>query len=178
MNKSKVDLGLRIAIGVLLAALSWTILKAIQEPLVATGDTAPDFSITTDRGTQVSTHNFGGRLLVLNFWATWCAPCVEEVPSLNQLQRMMAGSGVVVLGISVDRNEERYKAFLQKFNITFQTARDPNEDISYRYGTFKVPETYIIGAGGKVLDKIIGPPSRGWTDPEMVARIRAALATP
>ena len=76
------------------------------------GDTAPEFTITTDNGRTVSPPDFGGKLLVLNFWATWCPPCVQEMPSLNQFQKSLADKGVVVLGISVDKDEKAYKAFL------------------------------------------------------------------
>ena len=174
-NKNKVDRGIKIAIGALLVALAWVIVKTMQEPMVDAGDTAPKFTVTTDSGTKLSPANFGGKAMLLNFWATWCAPCVQEVPSLNELQKQLAGSGLVVLGISVDRNESTYKNFLKRFNIAFQTVRDPEEDISSSYGTYKFPETYLIDRNGKVLQKYIGPPQKGWTDPEIVNYLRSLL---
>ena len=175
MSKSKLDQGIKISIGVLLVALAWVIVKTMQEPIVDAGDTAPKFTVTTDNGTKLSPANFGGRVMLLNFWATWCAPCVQEVPSLNELQKQLAGSGLVVLGISVDRNESTYKNFLKRFNIAFQTVRDPEEDISSSYGTYRFPETYLIDRNGKVLQKYIGPPQKGWTDPEIVNYLRSLL---
>ena len=123
------------------------------------GDKAPDFTITTDSGKQITRSDFGGRLLVLNFWATWCPPCVEEMPSLDEFQKRLAASGVVVLGVSVDTNEPPYRAFLQKARVSFLTARDPQASISAEYGTFKYPETYVIDSSGRVLQKHIGPGS-------------------
>ena len=175
MSKSKLDQGIKISIGVLLVALAWVIVKTMQEPIVDAGDTAPKFTVTTDNGTKLSPANFGGRVMLLNFWATWCAPCVQDVPSLNELQKQLAGSGLVVLGISVDRNESTYKNFLKRFNIAFQTVRDPEEDISSSYGTYRFPETYLIDRNGKVLQKYIGPPQKGWTDPEIVNYLRSLL---
>ena len=163
----------QVLIGVLLVALSLVVAKAFQEKIINVGDTAPDFTITTDSGRQITPANFGGRVLVLNFWATWCPPCVEELPSLNQFQRQMAGSGVVVVGVSIDKNEKVYRDFLKRARITFETARDPEANISSDYGTFKVPETYIIDRTGTVVEKLIN--LQDWTDPNLVARVKRLL---
>ena len=142
-------------ITLLLAVFVYVIFDSFHERLVVVGDSAPDFSITADNGRTITTSNFGGKLLVLNFWATWCPPCIEELPSLNAFQRRFANSGVVVLGISVDKDEKLYRDFLAKARVSFLTARDPDNKINADYGTFKFPETYIIDSRGKVLRKII-----------------------
>lgn len=175
MQTRNVDLIIKIAIGGLLAVLAFVIVNTMEEHITAAGDTAPKFLVTTDSGTKISPKDFGGKVLLLNFWATWCGTCVEEVPSLNGLQKQLAGSGLVVLGVSVDRNEAAYKKFLKRFNIAFQSVRDPEEDISASYGTYKIPETYLIDSNGKVLQKYIGPPQRGWTDPEIVNYLKSLL---
>src|ERR1700738_4524281 len=113
MPKSNTDRAILATIGVLVLALGWVIVRSLQEHIVQAGDQAPDFAITTDKGLRMTPTNFGGRVLVLNFWASWCAPCVEETPSLDQFQRAFNGSGVVVLGVSVDTNEKRYAGFLK-----------------------------------------------------------------
>lgn len=156
MTKSKIDLGIKIIIAVLSAALIVIIAGTLNERVVKVGDTAPDFSITTDHGRKVTATNFGGKVLVLHFWASWCAPCVEEAQPLNEFQRKVADSGVVVLGVSIDTNESAYRKFLAANRISFETARDPEANISASYGTFKVPETYIIDRTGKVVQKVIG----------------------
>jgi peroxiredoxin len=169
----KTDHILRALIGVLLIAVVLVIVGSLRERVVVVGDTAPDFSVVTDNGGRVSRANFGGKLLVLNFWATWCPPCVEEMPSLVEFQREFASSGVVVLGISVDKNEKAYRDFLRKNNVAFQTARDPGAKISVDYGTFKYPETYIIDSRGKVVQKIIGP--MNWTDENTISYVRSLI---
>ncbi len=176
MNKGSVDRILKGAVAALVVALAFVIYKGLEEPVVGPGDGAPDFSFTSDQGSRITPTSFHGKVLVLNFWATWCPPCVQEMPSLNELQRVFGKDGLVVVGVSIDSNEKVYRSFLQKFNITFQTWRDPKQDISFDYGTYKVPETYIIDAKGKVLDKIVSSPPKGWTDPEMLARVRGYLA--
>lgn len=164
---------LRGAIAVLMIAFVWVVYDAVRERLVVVGDSAPDFSVTTDSGRKISVSDFGGKLLVLNFWATWCPPCIEEIPSLNRLHETMASKGVVVLGISVDQNEDQYKQFLKNHSVTFQTHRDPEHSINLEYGTVMFPETYIIGRDGKVLRKIIS--SRNWMDPAMLSDLESLL---
>ena len=173
MGANKTDRILIFSIGVLLVALAGVIAASFREKVISVGDKAPDFSIATDDGRRVSRDDFGGRLLVLNFWATWCPPCIQELPSLNEFQRQLRSSGVVVLGVSVDQNEAAYRAFLQRANVGFLTARDPQAAISAEYGTFKYPETYIISADGRVLQKHIGP--EVWTDEKLINSIRALL---
>lgn len=156
MTKSKVDLAIKILIGGLAAALVFIIAGTLNERVVKAGDIAPNFSITTDHGRKITATNFGGKVLVLHFWASWCAPCVEEAQPLNEFQRKVTDSGVVVLGVSIDTNENAYRKFIAANKIAFDTARDPEANISASYGTFKVPETYIIDRTGKVVQKVIG----------------------
>jgi len=169
----RTDQILRILIGVLLCAFVYVIFISLHERIIEVGDRAPDFSITTDSGTTVSMSGFSGKLLVLNFWATWCATCLEELPSLDQFQRQFASSGVVVLGVSVDKDEKVYKRFLSRVNVAFLTARDPDNKINSEYGTFKFPETYIINRDGKVLSKIIS--ATNWTDDRMTNYVKSLL---
>lgn len=173
MSGIQTDRLLKAAIGVLLIAMVFVIYDSMREKVVGVGDTAPGFTITTDNGRTISASDFGGKLLVLNFWATWCPPCVEEMPSLDRFQKTFADKGVVVLGISVDKNEKVYKSFLSKAPVSFLTARDPEAAINADYGTFKYPETYIIDARGKVLRKYIGP--EDWSNERMLNDVRSLL---
>lgn len=169
------DLILKSSIGVLAAAFSWLAVDSIREKVTEAGDTAPAFAVRAESGKAISPKDFGGKLLVLNFWATWCPPCVEETPSLNEFAKTMAKEGVVVLGVSVDTNEKAYKEFLRRFGIAFETSRDPESNISASYGTFKYPETYLINPQGKVVEKVIS--NRDWMSAEMLASVRKHLST-
>ena len=141
--------------------------------VIGVGDTAPEFEIRTDSGLVVSRSNFGGKVLVLNFWATWCPPCIEEIPSLNAFYEKLKDEGVVVLGISVDEDEAVYRRFLEGHNVRFLTARDPAAEISSRFGTYRYPETYIIDSNGTVRQKIIG--AADWSDQRMIDYVRSLL---
>ena len=158
---------------VLGAALVWVVGGTLEPKITNAGDTAPNFKVVTEDGKTITRGDFGGKLLVLNFWASWCPPCVSETPSLEEFARELAPQGVVVLGVSSDRNENLYHKFIQRFGITFETARDPQADISASYGTFQIPETYLIDRNGKVLEKVIS--NQNWMDPEFLARVRRML---
>lgn len=129
------------------------------------GSAAPDF-VVQDSDHKVELRDFAQKIVVLNFWATWCAPCVEEMPSLVQLQQRLKDKGVTVIGVSVDVDNDSYHRFLQDHKIDFLTVRDPDQKASTLYGTFKFPETYIIDRKGVVRRKFIGPVD--WSQPEIV----------
>jgi cytochrome c biogenesis protein CcmG/thiol:disulfide interchange protein DsbE len=173
MKNRTVDRILLGGIGLLLVALVAVVGASLTDHVAKEGDEAPKFSIRTDSGRTVSPTDFGGKLLVLNFWATWCAPCVEEIPSLDQLQQRFKNNGLVVAGISVDSDEGAYKQFLAKHPVSFLTARDGERKISGDYGTFKYPETYIIDRTGRVVKKIVGPES--WVDDRVVSYVQSLL---
>jgi cytochrome c biogenesis protein CcmG/thiol:disulfide interchange protein DsbE len=166
----------QILIGLIVAmavALIWIVAGTLKQPLITAGDTAPNFTVVTDQGNTISPSRFQGKLLVLNFWATWCAGCIQEITSLDAFQKSFASQGVVVVGVSMDTNEERYKQFLRRFPVSFVTKRDPTWDISASYGTFQLPETYIINRSGRVVEKIIA--AYNFMDPDFLVRIQRAL---
>jgi peroxiredoxin len=173
MTKPKLLVSIQTAAALILVALCFIVADSLREKVVGVGDRAPSFSIVTDKGRQVSAEDFGGKVLVLNFWATWCPPCIDEIPSLDAMAKQLAPKGVVVLGVSVDRNAAAYERFLKQARVSFLTARDPEARISASYGTFKYPETYVIDSRGRVRQKHIGP--RNWLEPEILQSIEALL---
>lgn len=159
-------------LGALSLAFAGLITVSLRDTSAKVGGEAPAFTVTTDQGKKVTPESFGGHLLVLNFWATWCAPCVQEIPSLNAFQRRYADKGVVVVAISVDKNPEKYKAFLDRIPVTFSTLRDPSADISAQYGTFQYPETYLI-KDGRVVKKYAN--AEDWTSDEITHYVDSLL---
>ena len=171
METVKVNRFLRAGISLLAIALVYVIYGAVHERIVEAGDRAPDFTVTADNGRSVSVSQFGGKLLVLNFWASWCQPCVEETPSLSAFADQYHDKGVVVLAVSVDKDPQAYRKFIERFHPTFLTARDLK--IHEDYGTFVYPESYVIDASGRVLRKYAE--AKNWMDPQTVADINSLL---
>jgi cytochrome c biogenesis protein CcmG, thiol:disulfide interchange protein DsbE len=128
------------------------------------GSNAPDFTVQdSDRSVKLS--DFRGQIVVLNFWATWCPPCVEEMPSLVEMQRRMKTRGITVVAVSVDVDQGAYNQFLKDHNINLLTVRDGAQKSNALYGTFKFPETYIIDRNGVMRRKFIG--AIDWTAPDI-----------
>jgi cytochrome c biogenesis protein CcmG, thiol:disulfide interchange protein DsbE len=129
------------------------------------GSAAPDFTVR-DSAHTVTLSQLKGQVVVLNFWATWCPPCIEEMPSLVQMQERLKPKGVTVLAVSVDADENNYRRFLRDHNVNLLSVRDADQKSNELYGTFKFPETYVIDRKGIVRRKFIG--AVDWTDPEVM----------
>lgn len=137
------------------------------------GRPVPDFHLRLLDGASVSLASYRGRVLVLNFWASFCVPCVQETPALNALAQKFPAHRVVVLGVSIDQDPVAYQTFLSRYHISFPTALDPSEDLMHRYGTQLIPETYIIGPDGRLARKLVSVAD--WTAPAMESYIRSLL---
>ncbi len=147
-------------------AIAWLFLHPRKHHPVKLGDRAPNFTLPRFPSGNLMLRDFRGKVVLLNFWATWCPPCVVETPSLEALASKMENRNVVVIGVSVDEDPTALKTFLARNHITYPIARDPSRNIPTSYGTLKFPETYIIDRDGYVADKIIG--ATDWTDPRMI----------
>jgi cytochrome c biogenesis protein CcmG, thiol:disulfide interchange protein DsbE len=163
---------LRALMAILGVAFIGLIVFSLRDNSAKEGSKAPEFSLITDGGKHITPVSFGGKVLVLNFWATWCPPCIEEIPSLSDMQKRFAQSGVVVVAVSIDKNPQKYRAFLDKVHVAFDTARDPSADISARYGTFQYPESYII-KNGVVMRKYGN--AEDWLSEDMTQYIKSLL---
>jgi thiol-disulfide isomerase/thioredoxin len=127
------------------------------------GTVAPDFTVS-DGVQTVELSKYRGHIVILNLWATWCAPCLIELPSLIQLQRQMPN--VVVIAISQDEDDAVYRRFLVKHHIDFLTVRDPTTRVNRLYGTLLIPESYVIDKNGILRRKFIS--AQDWTTPEIM----------
>ncbi|MBI2467982.1 MAG: TlpA family protein disulfide reductase [Candidatus Rokubacteria bacterium] len=129
--------------------------RAIPSPLV--GRSAAAFSLTTFDGQPVSLEAYRGRVIVLNFWASWCYPaCYEEAPVLEAGWRAYRDRGVVVLGVDIQDTEAAARRFIAQFGLTFPNAPDPTGRVSIDYGVYGVPETFVIDQRGKIRAKHVG----------------------
>ena len=130
------------------------------------GKTAEDFPLDL-AGKPTRLSDLRGRVVVLNFWASWCPPCVEETPALNHLEKYIASRNAMVLGVSIDDDPAAYQKFLQDQKVGFITYSDPSmKKIEHDYGTSMIPETYIIDPRGIIRRKFIG--AQDLTTPEII----------
>lgn len=134
------------------------------------GKMAPAFTIH-DGAQTASLSQYRGQVVLLNFWASWCAPCVDELPSLMALHRRLPQ--LTILGVSIDEDPQAYEKFLAENGINFPTIRDPSQAVMHRYGTVQIPESYLIDRSGHIVRKYVS--AQEWTNPEIVATLSAAL---
>lgn len=139
-----------------------------QEEPVVEGKVAPDFTLKDLAGRQVRLSDFRGKVVFLNFWATWCPPCREEIPSMVRLNRIMDGKSFQMLAVSIDEGgKDAVDNFLKNSGTMLPALLDTNQSISKRYGTTGVPETFILDKKGVIVKKVVG--GMDWSDPQVVA---------
>lgn len=140
--------------------------RSVSKP-GAVGSAAPSFSLA-DNQRSLSLAQFRGHVVILNFWASWCPPCIEETPSLIALGSQLQNKGIVLLAISEDESQQDYERFVSSHNLgaAMVVARDTKGAIAPRYGTYIYPETYVIDPGGVIRRKFIG--AVDWSKPEIL----------
>ncbi|NOY52300.1 MAG: TlpA family protein disulfide reductase [Deltaproteobacteria bacterium] len=134
---------------------------------------APDFTVRDLEGKEVSLSDFRGSLVFLNFWATWCPPCREEMPSIERLYKLMQGKPFHILAVSVDNDAGVVERFRKSRGYTFPMFIDDQQKAARLYQTTGVPETFIISPEGKILNKIIGPEE--WSTGKPLAYLQELL---
>jgi cytochrome c biogenesis protein CcmG/thiol:disulfide interchange protein DsbE len=173
MSNGKNERLLHGLLAVALIALTVAVADSMRDRVVRAGDQAPHFSMRADNGLTITPTEFGGKVLIVNFWASWCPPCVQETPSMIAFTNHYREKGVVVFGVSVDKSQKNYDNFLKRFGVSFLTARDPEAKVSDLFGTYVYPETYVINRQGKVVQKIIG--GTNWSDPNLMRFVDSLL---
>ncbi|MFC3231400.1 TlpA disulfide reductase family protein [Marinibaculum pumilum] len=170
------SLSLALAAGPATAGLDGLATGEVKDFSVALlPEPAPDVAFIAADGSEMRLADLQGKVVLLNFWATWCAPCVREMPSLDRLQAELGGEDFEVLAVSVDRGGLKTAGdFLRKHEIVnLQTASDPRMAMFRALGGKVMPTTLLIGADGKILGRLEGPAE--WDSPEAKALVRAAV---
>jgi peroxiredoxin len=145
------------------------------EALPQVGKPAPDFALTDMDGKKVTLSGYKGKVIVLNFWATFCGPCKEEMPSLNNLFLALKKDGLIVVAISTDDSEKPVQSFIKAKSIAFPVLIDKDQQVFFdRYGILGLPTTFIIDREGIIREKILG--DRPWDSPDMKAKIGTLLS--
>jgi len=172
----------RAALRVPAAAIALTLLIGVcsgchSRAGVSTGDVAADFVLPGLDGSIRKLSNYRGRVVLVNLWATWCPPCVAEMPLLNLIEREWGPRGVVVLGVAADEDPVAVRRFVRSSKLAFEVLLDPAGAVGTQYGITGYPETFVVDREGVVVAKFIGPlPSSGdQPGPALVEAMRIAL---
>jgi len=165
----------RLIIGIWLLVFVWSFGWAMGKPpnptMVGKLE-AEDFSLPDLSGKVVKLSDFRGKVVFLNFWATWCPPCRAEMPSMQNLYEKLKGKDFEMLAVSLDRpGKSAVKPFIEERNYTFRVLLDSSGKVAARYGIVSIPTTYIINKEGKIVDKIIG--ARDWSEESTVKWLRS-----
>ncbi|GBD98396.1 thiol-disulfide oxidoreductase ResA [bacterium BMS3Abin07] len=137
------------------------------------GQTAPGFTLKTLDGRDVSPADFRGKILFINFWASWCPPCRQEIPDLNELYEKYKGRGLVIIGVSTDNSESDIIKFVKKYKIKFLIVHDKDNKVMREYKVYSLPISFLIDKHGKVVQKYLG--ARDWAGRDFLDKIEKLM---
>jgi cytochrome c biogenesis protein CcmG/thiol:disulfide interchange protein DsbE len=141
---------------ILLVILGWRLLVAGAAPVASIGSSAPGFALADLDGNPVRLADLRGRPVIVNFWASWCAPCVEEFPLLQQALTEHRSDGLAVIGVVFDDRSEAARGFLERMGAAWPAAMDPNSSVADAYGVSAPPESFFIDRQGRIAGRQIG----------------------
>lgn len=171
MSRSRATYVLGAVVSTLVLLLSCGGSEGRRTPVV--GEPVPDMVLPDLQGDTFRLSDHRGEVILINFWASWCAPCVEEMPSLERLHRALAPKGLRVVTVSVDDNLEIIERFREEHDLSFLILHDKGASVSHAFETFKYPETYIVDREGRLISKVIG--ARDWITPRIMVNIVGLL---
>jgi len=123
---------------------------------IQVGNQAPDFQLQNLDGQTVSLGNLQGKPVLINFWATWCSPCVSEMPYIQEIYEEWADKGLVVVAINLGESSSKAEEFMQSYNLSFTVLLDTKKDVAQKYSIQYIPTTFFIDKDGIIQDKMIG----------------------
>lgn len=151
-------------------------------PPVVRGASAPPFELqrvdsdAESRAGSLSLADLGGKIVLVNFWATWCEPCESEMPAMERLYRSLPRARFELVAVSIDEDAALVERFDEEYQLSFPILLDPTQEIYRDYQTMGVPESLLIDSSGRVVERYVGP--RVWDAPEYIERIRALIGEP
>jgi peroxiredoxin len=166
--------GVWLVVLCVVAGAAFALLGVPTEPPIGRGSRAPEFSLARlGDGAPVRLADLRGRVVLVNFWATWCKPCEDEMPAMQRLYEALAGPGFELLAISVDEDAVLVEGFRDRLGIDFPILLDPRQEVAHAYQTFRFPETLLVGPDGSVVERYVGP--KEWDADAYVERIRRLI---
>jgi peroxiredoxin len=168
-------LAIGLALGIAAVVFAVLLLAPPPEDPIGAGQRAPAFELPRlDGGAPVSLEALRGRVVLVNFWATWCGPCEAEMPAMQRLYRSLGGPDFELLAVSVDTSSDDVEAFRKRLGLDFPILLDPEKRVASRYQSHRYPESYLIDRNGTILARYIGP--RDWDSAVYVDHIRNVIA--
>lgn len=172
---------MRSSVGILLVAVFLAVGAAFvllsgesPAPPLGAGQPAAPFELPSlDDGPAVRLSDLRGKVVLVNFWATWCKPCEDEMPSMERLHRRLSGEPFALLAVSVDDDSEPVRAFRDRLGLTLPILLDPQKKVAAAYQAFRYPETVLIDASGQIEGRFIGP--RDWDSPTYREKIEGLV---
>ena len=145
-----------------------------QQPPAREGNAAPDFTLKDMAGNDVHLKDLQGKVVLVNFWATWCPPCRGEIPSMMKLNAAMAGKPFQMLAISIDEGgKAAVEEYFKQSGTNLPALLDTDKKISKLYGTTGVPETFVVDKKGVILKKVVG--AMEWSDPQVIQALNEMI---
>jgi peroxiredoxin len=143
-------------------------LQPLAKPFVA-----PDFTLRDDDGNTHRLSDYRGKVVVLNFWATWCPPCRYEMPSMERAHKKVQGENIVLLAVNVGESEDKVFEFTGQYPVSFQLLLDTDGTVIRKYPVIGLPTTFVIDPRGVVTHRAIG--GREWDDEQLLGQLRKPL---
>lgn len=148
--------------------------KKTNPNLLKEGAMPPNFTLPSLKGENVTLSSLRGKVVVLNFWASWCPPCMEEMPSLQSLYAKFKDKNFVLLAVNIEEDGQTLASpIVQKLGLEFDILLDPAQKTTKLYHLTGVPETYILNKDGTIAEKVIGP--RNWEEPALIEKIEKLI---
>lgn len=183
-----------LLVAIFAAAALWFVLGSAESAApVVRGAVAPDFSLPrwvptdpsagpgSDSATASAARpesdaafeldSTAGRVVLVNFWATWCEPCEQELPAMQRLYERLPRDRFELVAVSIDEEPEKIAGFVERYGLTFPIVMDPGKKVASAYQTMGVPESLLVDRDGRIVERYVGP--RDWDAPEYVARIES-----
>jgi peroxiredoxin len=163
-----------LAVAVAAAAMFAVLTAPSTPPPLSRGGDAPDFRLASLDGRERSLESVRGQVVLLNFWATWCKPCEDEMPAMGRLYTALRDQGFELLAVSVDEGEEEVRSFQERLGLPFPVLLDPDQAVAERYQTYRFPESFLVDRDGVIVERYVGP--KEWDSPAYVERVRELLS--
>ena len=162
----------RVVVGVLLMLFLVSVVSSCRSGAKRGPGDAPDFTVTDLQGKKLSLSDYRGKVVLLDFWATWCAPCLEEIPHFVDMQQKLGPQGLQTIGISMDDGPKPVQKFYQEHNLNYPVAVGDSKLADSFGGMMGLPVTFVINRDGQIRKKFVGATDPAVIEQEVVAALK------